>query len=107
MNSTVFICVCLTLIELFTVIRQKDSLDTIPKAAREEEIRLIQLSSVKEIESLKASVLSKNQELTSVKAKMAELETKVTELTEGVKSQQKMIQSIHDEYREKLEAVEF
>lgn len=106
MNSTVFICVCLTLIELFTVIRQKDSLDTIPKAAREEEIRLIQLSSVKEIESLKASVLSKNQELTSVKAKTAELETKVTELTEGVKSQQKMIQSIHDEYREKLEAVE-
>ena len=97
---------CLTLIELFTVIRQKDSLDTIPKAAREEEIRLIQLSSVKEIESLKASVLSKNQELTSVKAKTAELETKVTELTEGVKSQQKMIQSIHDEYREKLEAVE-
>ena len=106
MNSTVFICVCLTLIELFTVIRQKDSLDTIPKAAREEEIRLIQLSSVKEIESLKASVLSKNQELTSFKAKTAELEAKVTELTEGVKSQQKMIQSIHDEYREKLEAVE-
>ena len=106
MNSNLFICVCLTLIELFTVIRQKDSLDTIPKAAREEEIRLIQLSSVKEIESLKASVLSKNQELTSVKAKTAELETKVTELTEGVKSQQKMIQSIHDEYREKLEAVE-
>ena len=88
------------------VIRQKDTLDTIPRAAREEEIKMLQLASSKEIESLKATVISKSQELTAVRARTQELETKVADLTEGVAAQQKMIENIHAEYTEKLGAVE-
>ena len=88
------------------VIRQKDHLDTIPRAAREEEIKMLQLASSKEIESLKATVISKSQELTAVRARTQELETKVADLTEGVAAQQKMIENLHAEYTEKLGAVE-
>ena len=88
------------------VIRQKDHLDTIPRAAREEEIKMLQLASSKEIESLKATVITKSQELTAVRARTQELETKVADLTEGVAAQQKMIENLHAEYTEKLGAVE-
>ena len=86
--------------------RQKESLESVPKAARNEEIKMMQQAATKEIESLRSSIMSKSQELTAVKAKADDLETKVTELTEGVKSQQRMIQMIHEEYREKLDVAE-
>ena len=79
--------------------RQKDSLDSVRKAARDEEIRLIQLASSKEIEDLKSRLLTKSQELTACKAKASEFEDKTTQLNEGIQQQQKMIQSIHDEYK--------
>ena len=67
---------------------------------------MYKLASSREIEGLKASILCKSQELTLVKSKVLELENKVTELTEGVKSQQEMIDNIHVEHKERLEAVE-
>ena len=63
-------------IDIFLVVRQKDCLDSVRKAARDEEIRLIQLASSKEIEDLKARLLTKSQELTASKAKATELEEK-------------------------------
>ena len=86
--------------------RQKESLESVPKAAKNEEIKMMQLAASKEIESLRSSIMTKSQELTAVRAKAEDLETKVTELTEGVKSQQRMIQMIHEEYREKLDVAE-
>ena len=67
---------------------------------------MYQIASSKEIEGLKAAILCKSQELTIVKAKAQELENKVTELTEGVKSQQEMIHNIQVEHKERLDAVE-
>ena len=94
------------MIVIISVVRQKESLESVPKAARNEEIKMMQQAATKEIESLRSSIMSKSQELTAVKAKADDLETKVTELTEGVKSQQRMIQMIHEEYREKLDVAE-
>ena len=81
-------------------------LENIPRAAKDEEMKMIQHASVKEIESLKSSLTSKSQEITALKAKTNDLDSKVTDLTEGLKSQQDMIQGIHDEYKEKLESME-
>ena len=64
------------------------------------------MASSREIEGLKAAILCKSQELTMVKSKAQELENKVTELTEGVKSQQEMIHNIQVEHKERLDAVE-
>ena len=75
------------------MVRQKDCLENIPRAAREEEKRMLTESAAREIESLKSSLLHKSQEFAAAKAKSAELENKVNDLSEGIKSQQRMIQS--------------
>lgn len=63
-------------------------------------------SAAREIESLKSSLLHKSQEFAAAKAKSAELENKVNDLSEGIKSQQRMIQSVHEEYQEKMAVME-
>ena len=69
-------------------------------------MKMYQLASSKEIEALKASILCKSQELTSVKARTQQLQQKVTDLTEGVNMHKQMIKSIHVSYKERLDAVE-
>ena len=84
------------------MVRQKECLENLPRAAREEERRLLTESASREIESLKSSLLLKNQEFGAAKARSAELEKKVSDLSEGIKNQQQMIQSVHQEYQEKM-----
>lgn len=91
---------------VFSVVRQKDFLENLPRAAREEEKRILNESAAREIEALKLSLLHKSQEFTAAKARSADLENKVSDLTEGVKDHQKMIQSVHEEYQEKMGAME-
>ena len=86
--------------------RQKDLLENLPRAAREEERRIFNESATREIEALKLNLLHKSQEFAAAKARSAELENKVTKLTEGVNDQQKMIQSVHEEYQEKMGVME-
>ena len=91
---------------MLSVVRQKECLENIPRAAREEERRMLTESAAREIETLKWSLLQKSQEFAAAKTKSAELENKVSDLSEGIKSQQKMIQSVHEEYQEKMSVME-
>ena len=86
--------------------KQKQLLESTPAAARDEEKKMLLQSSNKEIESLKMSLVTKSQEVTSLRARCADLETRTSELVAGVRQQQEVMQSIHDEYREQLESVE-
>ena len=86
--------------------RQKDLLENLPRAARQEERRIFNESATREIEALKLNLLHKSQEFAAAKARSAELENKVSHLTEGVNDQQKMIQSVHEEYQEKMGVME-
>ena len=86
--------------------RQKDLLENLPRAARQEERRIFNESATREIEALKLNLLHKSQEFAAAKARSTELENKVTNLTEGVNDQQKMIQSVHEEYQEKMGVME-
>ena len=91
---------------VLSVLRQKDFLENLPRAAREEEKRIFNESAAREIEALKSSLLHKSQEFAAAKARSLDLENKVSDLTEGVKDQQKMIQSVHEEYQEKMGVME-
>merc|ERR1719273_987602 len=66
------------------VLRQKDFLENLPRAAREEEKRIFNESAVREIDALKSSLLHKSQEFAAAKARSVELEKKVSDLSEGV-----------------------
>ena len=61
---------------LLSVVRQKECLENIPRAAREEERRMLTESAAREIETLKWSLLQKSQEFAAAKTKSAELENK-------------------------------
>lgn len=91
---------------IFSVVRQNESLEKLSSRAQEEELKMFQMASSREIEGLKSAILSKSHELTSAKTKAQELENKVTELTELVNSHQKMIDNIHENHKERLDAVE-
>ena len=88
------------------IVRQKESLEVIPRAGKKEELRLIQQAAQHEVAAAKSDLLHKSQELTAANARIAELEARNTALEEGVNNQKDMIQSIHEEHKERLGAVE-
>ena len=88
------------------LVRQKESLESIPRAGKEEEIRLVQQAALHEVSAAKSDLLHKSQEITAANARIAELEARNAALEEGVTNQKEMIQSIHEEHKERLGAVE-
>ena len=85
---------------------QREKLETIPKAGKAEEIRILQQAAAHEVATVKADILHKSQELTAAHAKIAELEARNATLEEGINNQKDVVQSLHEEHKEKLEAVE-
>jgi len=86
--------------------RQKERLEMIPRAGKEEEIRLVQQAALHEVATAKADLLHKSQERTAASARIAELEARNAALEDGFTNQKEMIQSIHEEHKERLGAVE-
>merc|ERR1712142_185990 len=85
---------------------QKEKLEMIPRAGKGEEISIIQHAAAKEIASVRSDNLNKSQELTAAHAKIAELEARNAALEEGINNQKDVMQSLHEEHKEKLEVVE-
>ena len=88
------------------IVRQKERLEHIPRAGKEEEIRLLHQAALQEVGAVKSDLLHKSQELTAAHARIVELEARNAALEEGVKNQKDMIESIHEEHKERLGAVE-